>query len=148
MIGVFTGLDAKEIARDKERLEELLWLPLRRTEADKHYSPQHVLEKCSSYEWQCWVARCDEDIDCVFVTYISVYPTGLKVFNVYLVGGTNMVEWLATAWRTFKAYARHHGCAEIAGAGRQGWLRELKKVESGKFSTHLSWVVGVDDGQI
>lgn len=140
--GFFRGLPSDEISKYWDELEKLIELPLKRTKSDRHYSPDDVLWKCISKDWQCWVASTTQ-IDAVFITYINPYPTGLKTFAIYLVGGRNIDEWLLTAWTTFKQFAKHMDCSEIEGFGRKGWLRKLKQIESGEFDQQLSWTVRI-----
>lgn len=140
--GHFGGILPKQLPAYWPSIEPLIVLPLKRTDALKYYSPDDVYDKCCSEEWQCWVAWSDQ-IDAVFVTYIETFPTGHKNLAIYLVGGTKIDEWLDTAWQVLKAFGKEHGCQQIAGFGRKGWLRKLKQVESGDFEEHLTFTVEI-----
>lgn len=139
----FTGIRSQDVGRYADLIAPLISKPLRRTDAGKYYSVQDVLNKCSSADWQCWIAWHEDTVDCVFVTYIAPFPTGFKSFVIYLVGGSNIDQWLAEAWATFKAYAKANGCGEINGLGRHGWTRALKRVESDPITEHLRFSVEI-----
>jgi hypothetical protein len=140
---MLTGLDRADIADHWDELAELIAKPLKKTETEHLYTPDDVLWKCVETDWQCW-ASVSNKIDCVFITYITPYPTGYKTFTVYLVGGHRIHTWLEEAWNLFKAYAKHNNCSEIIGMGREGWLRVLPKVEENEFRERLTFSVRID----
>lgn len=139
----FTGIRSQDVRQYADLLAPLISKPLKRTDAGKYYSVQDVLDKCASAEWQCWIAWHGLTIDAVFVTYIAPFPTGFRSFVVYLVGGSNIDEWLDVAWVTFKAYAKQSGCGEINGLGRPGWTRALRRVEDKPIEKHLRFSVEI-----
>lgn len=138
----FTGIPSHDVWRFRDQLAPLVEKPLKRTDAGRYHTVESVLEKCANADWQCWVAFSD-NIDCVFVTYMTDFPTGMRSFVVYLVGGTNIDHWLVEAWGTFKEYAKQNGCGEVVGMGRKGWLRALEKVEGKPLETHIRFSVEI-----
>jgi len=141
---VVSGLLPEHIRSYQDQLINLIQKPLERTGADKYYSANDVLDNCIKQEWQCWVACSQaEIIDCVFITHITPHPTGYKEFTIYLVGGRNLGKWLPQAWGLFKRYAKAHGCKGMAGGGRKGWLRALKRVEHNEFEHQLNFTVEI-----
>ena len=141
----FTGLDSEDIACHWDELCKLFEKPLKRTGADRLYEPDDVLWKCANYDWQCW-AYIDSTIKCAFATYIEEYPTGAKNFVVYLVGGTDIDEWLNIAWPVFKEYAKAHGCDRLGGMGRKGWLRAIRRIENQPLHEDMMFSVEIDNG--
>lgn len=140
---MFTGLLIEDINANWHELCELLKKPLEKTEATQYYTPEHVLWKCIDEKWQCWAAVTDQ-IDCVFITYVTTYPTGYKTFTIYLVGGSKIDTWLEEAWNTFKSFAKHHHCGELVGMGRKGWIKTLKKVESNELDEKFTFSVRIE----
>ncbi len=141
---VVSGLLPEYIPVYRDQLRALIDKPLKRTGADKYYTSDHVLEKCLKREWQCWVACSQaEVIDCAFITFISDNPTGYNEFNIHLVGGKNLHEWLPIAWGLFKNFAKARGCKAITGGGRAGWVKALNKVEPNKFESQYSFTVEI-----
>jgi hypothetical protein len=140
---IVTGLMPEQIIFYQDQLKELIEKPLKKT-GDEYYLPEHVIQKCITFEWQCWVACSEaEKIDCVFITYITVYPTGHKEFTVFLVGGEKIEQWLKQAWELFKKYAKAHQCKKIVCMGRKGWRRELIKIDSGKLEEQYAFTIEV-----
>lgn len=137
----FTGFQINDIGMYWDELCELLEKPLKKTDAEKYYTPDDVLWKCIDKKWQCWVAWSENKIDCVFITYITEYPTKYRSFVIYLVGGSKINDWLVTAWDAFKDYAKENFCGEINGMGRKGWLRKLKEVEENPLEEHMRFSV-------
>ena len=137
---MFTGIQSSEIDALADKLVPLIEKPLKRTDAWKYYTPWNVLHKCRNKDWQCWVAMT-EKVDCVFITYISEFPTGYRSFVVYLVGGEKINTWLDAAWNTLKEYAKAMGCKEINWFGRKGWTRALESVEKAPIQKHLRFSV-------
>jgi hypothetical protein len=124
-----TGIVSGDIGLYREILLPLAEKPLKKTGAIKYITPEQVLEKCENREWQCWVAHDGMNVEAAFFTYITPYPTGFKTFTIDLVGGENLERWIEQAWGIFKAYAKEHGCGEIIGAGRKGWIKVIGKMD-------------------
>lgn len=119
-----TGMTSDQIEAYWDQLERLVEKPLIRLN-DKCYTADQIIQKCITYEWQCWAAFSDKEIECVFITFISPFPTGHKVFSIPYVGGNNIEHWLCEAWTLFKEFAKANQCNEIKGGGRQGWLKVI-----------------------
>ena len=85
----------------------------------------------SVYSWlmagkfHLWVVREGNETLAVLVTEIRNYPTGLRVFNVMLLGGSLRDRWLGL-WPEMADWARKQGCTKAEMAGRKGWSRVLK----------------------
>jgi hypothetical protein len=121
------GLMPDQIIDYQDQLKALIEKPLKKFNG-KCYTPEHVIEKCLNFEWQCWVACSEkEKIDCVFITFITVYPTGHKIFNIPYVGGSNIGKWFNQGWAVLKSYAKANNCNEIQGGRREGWMRMLSE---------------------
>lgn len=84
----------------------------------KKYPLEFVKRQLLERNWQCWTTGT-----ALFLTCITVYPSGHKVFEVLLVTGTGMRNWNKEAWGVIKAYADERGCDEINFMGRKGWLK-------------------------
>ena len=123
-------LSDDEIASNFQRLLPLIRKPLKRMKAEKNITPSHVLQRCLAPEWQCWVTT---NFSCIFITNISIQPTGYRILSIYLIGGAGLDSWLESAWNTFKDFGRHVGCSEVVGRGRKGWVKALQKVEPKKL---------------
>ena len=80
------------------------------------------------YSWLCagqfqlWLVH---PTPAAVVTENRTFPTGLRVFSVLLIGGTNREDWL-WLWPKMEQWAKEHGCVKADMAGRKGWLRVLK----------------------
>lgn len=122
-----TGLQPDEIPAYWDLLVPLIDKVLDQMNLEKYHSADDVLWKCVHKKWQCWIAWSNDRIDCVFITYMMDHPSGWKTFVPYMVGGSKMEQWFDLVWNTFKAYAKEHGCDEIDGLGRVGWLPLLKR---------------------
>ncbi len=141
---VISGLSADQIHHYADQLAALLMKPLERTGAAKYYAPYDVLAKCVNRDWQCWAACSEKDkIDCVFITYITKYPTGLGELSFYAVGGENMVQWLKGGWELFTDFAKSNDCTSISGLGRDGWGRVLERVAPGQVDTQALYRVEI-----
>ncbi len=85
----------------------------------------------SVYSWlmagkfQLWVVREGNDTLAALVTEIRNYPTGLRTFNVMLLGGVFREKWLHL-WPELANWARAQGCTRAELVGRKGWERVLK----------------------
>ena len=80
------------------------------------------------YSWLCagrfqlWMVR---PTPTALVTEIRTFPTGLMVFTVLLLGGSDYRDWL-WLWPKLEEWAAERGCTKADMAGRKGWLRVLK----------------------
>ncbi len=123
----------------------LLDRPLKRMKLDRKYATHHIYEKLCSNDLQLWVAFDKQQIECVFVTRICVYPTGWKTFDIWLVGGEKISHWFESAWDLFKEYAKHHKCDSIKGGGRVAWPKVLSKIEDREFEMNNSFEMIIGD---
>ena len=90
----------------------------------KWYPLDFIYASLLKSDWQCW-----ETDHSIFLTCITVYPSGYKEFEILLVVGEGMEQWNNMAWHMLKAYAYNMGCDEIKWQGRKGWERYGKQHE-------------------
>lgn len=57
------------------------------------------------------------------VTLINEYPSGFRELQVWLVGGRDLKRWMKPGMAILEDFARAHGCSEMTGGLRKGWLR-------------------------
>jgi hypothetical protein len=125
----FTGVPAPYIEGIWNQLEPLLEKPLKRMEIEARIKPEHVKAHLLARQWQCWVAASEPDkIESCLITYIDVYPSGLKELVVFLVGGGNMTGWAKPAGEMLLNFAKEQSCSYIRGMGREGWIRAFGRV--------------------
>ena len=136
----FIGIGAEEIPTLAGQLIPLIEKPLQKMDAAKYFTAEHVIEKCLSRDWQCWVAGQGR-IDAIFITYIDMYPTGYKTLTIFLIGGEKMPQWFDMGWDILKRFGQAHGCKEIIGLGRKGWIRALK--DKGEINERLNFAVKI-----
>lgn len=104
-------------------LEPMIAKALRRTEIDKLFSPFDILFDIAQNKRHLWICHEGKTIHAAIVTQINVYPRGIKDLNVFLIGGSKMDLWFATAEQKLEAWARKAGCKLMSGGGRTGWVR-------------------------
>ena len=90
------------------------------------YSEKIVADMVVSNLMQLWLLTNEDKIVMSMVTQILDYPTGLKVCEVFLLGGKNTKEWLEFAVGKLSKWAKSLGCSSIQIAGRKGWEKVLK----------------------
>lgn len=59
---------------------------------------------------------------------IHTLDSGKRVLAVPVIGGTDLAGWEADFNKAMIEMAKHFQCTEVRGAGRPGWVRELKKL--------------------
>jgi len=85
----------------------------------------------SVYSWlaagkfQLWMVREGNDTLAALVTEIRNYPTGLRTFNIMLLGGFSREKWLHL-WPEMAGWAKAQGCTRAEMVGRKGWTRALE----------------------
>ena len=121
-----------------DELEPLIRLPLEKTGAIDLYSTADILGLVKKGEMQCWAVIDDKEWVAAIVTQVIKYPRQ-KVFDVYLVGGSRMNEWLDMVWDDLKRYGRESGCRAIRGFGRKGWTKRIKE----PIEYSVTWSVGL-----
>lgn len=90
------------------------------------YSISTILDELLCGSMQLWVILNGESIMAPMITQVLKYPTGIKVCNVFAIGGYGAKEWLDTATDVTDEWARSLGCAKVQVIGRPGWRRMLK----------------------
>lgn len=103
------------------------------------FTPESVFEACTgpTPKWQMWVVFDKEAtkdpkafgkyVKVVTVTHLAVYPTGLKVAEVIIIGGRGPNgEWIPYI-DVLKRWAKAEGCHRMQFIGRRGWKRVLSK---------------------
>lgn len=120
----FLGVTGDMIGTAWPVVEPMIQKPLTKTGADKYFSTRDIKKLIKSHNMQLWVAVVDDKPVAAFVTQIIEYPK-CKVFDVFLVGGEKMRDWINEAWETLKQYGKECHCKGIRGFGREGWVRAL-----------------------
>lgn len=92
----------------------------------KYFSEEDIKGFVESRDMQLWVAVVDDKLVAAFITQFISYPRR-KVFDVFLVGGSKLGDWVAPSWDTLKRYAKSKDCDGIRGFGREGWVRVLEE---------------------
>jgi len=92
------------------------------------YNLQSVYELLKKRYIALWVAM-DEDhkIKAAITTRIFQYPEG-RGLEMDWIGGDGMEEWLPPFQDALEKYALDNGCDFMAGQGRKGWEKPLKKL--------------------
>lgn len=121
---IFDGVPAEMLDIAWPTLAPMVLKPLQRTGADKCFSLENILQACREQKMQLWTALVDDVPVAAFVTQIITFPRR-QVFDVFLVGGEQMDDWIEKAWATLKAYAKDCHCDGIRGFGRPGWVKRL-----------------------
>lgn len=62
----------------------------------------------------------DEQIIACATTQICTYPTGLKMLEVVLLGGSHKENWLDNGWKILESWARKNNCNGMQALGRKG----------------------------
>ncbi len=104
------------------------------------FSEKSILDCILTGEMQLWVVMDGIDIISVFVTNIMNYRTGLRVCDIILLSGNNMVKWLPDCTDRISEWASQIGCTKIQMMGRPGWEKALKNW--GKISVAMERSVG------
>jgi len=92
----------------------------------KYYWEEDLRHFVENKDMQLWVAVVDGKLEAAFLTQIVIFPRR-KVFDILIVGGDKLGDWVAPSWGTFKDYAKSHECDGIRGFGREGWTRVLEE---------------------
>ena len=121
----FTGIRSYEIDDFWTGIEPLIQKPLNYSRAADNFHTKDILEGIKAKRMQCW-AVMDKGPIAVLITEFTYYPKR-TCFDVFLVGGSRMDEWIDKVWLVLKAYAKENDCQAIRGFGRKGWVRKLKE---------------------
>ena len=62
----------------------------------------------------------NEKIVACATTQISTYPTGLKMLEVVLLGGSHKDNWLTNGCKVLESWARKNNCKGMQALGRKG----------------------------
>lgn len=118
------GILSKDINKFWDAIKSAIIKGNKKSDFLKWYSLEDIKQRLQNADWQCWAI--DQTI---FLTCITVYPTGYKEFEVLLVSGGDMDLWDGEALAILKAFASAHGCNELKAMGRKGWSRYGKSIE-------------------
>lgn len=88
------------------------------------YPLEYIKRQLENADWQCYTKD-----GTIFLTCITVYPSGIKSLDILLVAGDDIEIWSKEAWGLFKRWAKELGCYEIDFQGRKGWLKYGRKYE-------------------
>lgn len=114
------GIPSESVPDVRDRALPLVERGLKATGADVYWPAEWVLDECEARNKQLWVGG---DFEWLAITQISVYPTGLKELDVFVVAGDGIEEWYPVMVETLKEFGKAVGCRLIAGNGRKGWLK-------------------------
>lgn len=73
------------------------------------------------------VIHSGEEIVAAVCVEVRTMPSGKRILMVPIVGGEDMVNWIDQLNAEVKRLKKTLLCDAIRGAGRPGWVRELKK---------------------
>lgn len=94
------------------------------------YNEKTVVDGLVSGAMQLWIAVEDGNIHMSLITQIMTYPTGLKVCEIFVLGGLDRNKWLEPGTKVITKYAKELGCSRLQMIGRKGWERVLKDWKS------------------
>jgi hypothetical protein len=100
-----------------------------------------VYNSLISKDMQLWIAISDNEIEAAATTSIINYPA-VKVLALPLVGGKNRQNWLQFE-PMFIEFGLAHGCTELEGYMRPGWLGMFRKVAKSVLGVewHPCWTI-------
>jgi hypothetical protein len=101
--------------------------------AERRIEIEHV-KKAVEDELSMIIIAWDPEIGDVYLAFAcesEVYPTGLKVMNLSLAGGSAVDEW-RHLWPELKKLASDFGFDQIELTGRPGWGRALGLKENSR----------------
>jgi hypothetical protein len=99
-------------------------LALRR--AHGRYTIDNVKDWVLNGTHQLWVVTENGRAIAALLTEVSRLPSGKRMFEIVLTGGSRVREWMPQAAGLVLEYAHLCGATEIRVVGRRGWLRHLK----------------------
>ena len=70
------------------------------------------------------------------------FPSGKRVMNLTLLGGSDLVDWMDQFSEIADKLAKDYKCEEIYIVGRQGWVRSLRRLGFEPVHTVVSRKVG------
>ena len=124
MAGYLTGLTTASINVFWEYIKRAIIKSSKRTDFLKYYPLDHIKQRLLSKDWQCWASN-----GAIFITCISIFPSGIKSLEILYVCGSGMHEWDEIAWNILKSFAKENDCKEIRFENRPGWKRIAKRYE-------------------
>lgn len=75
---------------------------------------------------QLWLIWNNNKLTAAVMTQIHFYPSGLKYFEIFLVGGWGLLKWAKDGYKTMIDYAKTNGCVSLVAGGRLGWNKLAK----------------------
>lgn len=122
------GLDLKFWPIAQEYLKEAI-------ELNGALDAEDVLELIQQERMQLWGIH-DGDLKAVMVTEVVIYPKK-KILRVALIGGHDMYLWSDVVVHTLEQFGKELGAVGIEGAGRRGWVKNLKPFGFREYATMM-----------
>lgn len=112
--------------------------------AKTRYTIESIRQFIDGHHVALWVAMDDQNrMKATITTRVYDYPEG-RSLEMDWIGGEDMEEWLPAFQERLEAYARDMGCDFMAGQGRKGWSKPLKKL--GWEEEYVSFRKDLKDG--
>ena len=89
------------------------------------YRPGDILDACTDYNHDLWVAFTDEAVKGITITCFKHYPRMVCLDMVFCAGDEGM-EWKAPMLSTLQHWAYDNNCDRIESSGRLGWAKIFK----------------------
>lgn len=118
------GISPNDISNSWGSIKNAIIQGDEKAEFIEKYPLDYIQRQLENAQWQCYIQ--DET---VFLTCITVYPSGMKSLDILLVAGDAMKIWAEQVWNGFKRWAKELDCHEIDFQGRKGWLKYGRRYE-------------------
>lgn len=119
-----TGIHPNDISKFWGSIENAIIQGDKKAEFIERYPLDYIQRQLENADWQVYIH--DKTL---FLTCITVYPSGFKSLDILLVVGDDMKLWSESVWNAFKRWAKDLRCKEIDFQGRKGWSKYGKKYE-------------------
>lgn len=138
---VLSGVMAENVNHVWPIVEPYIVDALKKTGADKEFSPESIRGMCVDRSMQLWVAHIDNELMAVFVSEIIQYPLRKALAIPFVGSNRHTIDIWIQVYGVFEAYARHSGCSVIKGYGRRGWVKFLGGKMEGDPSVVMTFEV-------
>lgn len=135
----FTGVPSSSLNNIWIDIEPLLHKALARS---GEMDVSNLLKALLRAEMQLWLAR-DDRIRLVVITQIAIYPCK-RVAEIAYLAGENRHLWLKYC-SVLEDWARANGCVQLRAIGREGWKKDVLKMEFEQES--IVFVKDLNNGQ-
>lgn len=101
---------------------------LRKMGIEQRYTEEFFKEAFKSNQYQLWYLGDSIFPEAIVVTVINTFPSGVKVYTIFLIEGKGLDTHMKEVWEFFEIVARINDCSELTFGGREGWKRALNKI--------------------